>query len=346
VFVSVLVGAVAAQEAPTDNQQPSFRTQSNLVLVPTLVKNKKGEIVFGLHAGDFIIEDDGVEQALRLDETLEPAPLSLVVAVQVGRSAAAELQRIRTLGAMLDLVLGEAGNRAALVTFDSRVRLVRSFTTNDEIFAADLKQLRSGDNGAAILDAIGYSVTLLKREPEERQRILLLVSETRDHGSHVISSEAAVHAIAQSNTLVYSLAFSPAASDVLDTMRGNTGKQVEPPQPDERTPEEIQSGRVLADGSPRGSIRLEPLVSLAVQAMRKNAPKTIVEMTGGEYELFTSHKGFEARMAEFANHFHNRYLLSFEPKDPHPGLHEVRVRLRQGWEGTILARRRYWFGAP
>jgi len=48
-------------------------------------------------------------------------------------------------------------------------------------------------------------------------------------------------------------------------------------------------------------------------------------MTGGEYELFSSRKGFETRMNSFANHLHNRYLLSFEPKSPHSGLHQIRV---------------------
>ena len=34
-----------------------------------------------------------------------------------------------------------------------------------------------------ILDAIDYSVGLLRKEPQDRLRVLLLISETRDHGS-------------------------------------------------------------------------------------------------------------------------------------------------------------------
>jgi hypothetical protein len=40
------------------------RTQSNVVLVPALVRNAKGELVFTLKAGDFRVTDDGIEQAL------------------------------------------------------------------------------------------------------------------------------------------------------------------------------------------------------------------------------------------------------------------------------------------
>ena len=40
-------------------EEPTFRTQSNVVLVPALVRDKGGEVVYGLAAKDFIIEDDG-----------------------------------------------------------------------------------------------------------------------------------------------------------------------------------------------------------------------------------------------------------------------------------------------
>jgi hypothetical protein len=83
---------------------------------------------------------------------------------------------------------------------------------------------------------------------------------------------------------------------------------------------------------------------MARQAMRKNAAKSVASMTGGEYELFTSRKSFEKFMTEFTNHLHSRYLLRFQPQDPSPGLHEVRVRLRQPGDYQILARRSYWVG--
>jgi len=50
-------------------------------------------------------------------------------------------------------------------------------------------------------------------------------------------------------------------------------------------------------------------------------------------------------MTEFANHLHSRYLLRFEPKKPHPGLHEVRVRLREHGNSVVFARRSYWVEA-
>ena len=79
-------------------EEPTFRTQSNVVLVPTLVRDKAGEVVYGLQAKDFIVEDDGVAQTVRLDEAAESEPVSLVIAIQCGRRADYELPRMQGSG--------------------------------------------------------------------------------------------------------------------------------------------------------------------------------------------------------------------------------------------------------
>ncbi len=52
----------------TAQQDTGFTSRANLVPVPTLVRDQNGNAVYGLHATDFIIEDDGVEQDVHLDE--------------------------------------------------------------------------------------------------------------------------------------------------------------------------------------------------------------------------------------------------------------------------------------
>jgi hypothetical protein len=47
-------------------------------------------------------------------------------------------------------------------------------------------------------------------------------------------------------------------------------------------------------------------------------------------------------MNDFTNHLHSRYPLSFAPKGPHPGMHQIRVRLKNASNGTVLARTNYW----
>ena len=68
----LLCPMVGRVQVPTEQDVPSLRTQSNVVFVPALVKDHAGKLIFGLQASDFIIEDDGVEQQVSMDEA-EPA---------------------------------------------------------------------------------------------------------------------------------------------------------------------------------------------------------------------------------------------------------------------------------
>lgn len=79
------------------------------------------------------------------------------------------------------------------------------------------------------------------------------------------------------------------------------------------------------------------------QAMRKDTPRALASITGGESETFTTHKRFESNMLDFTNHLYSRYRLSFAPEDPKLGLHQIRVRLREPKAGEkLLFRTSYW----
>jgi VWFA-related protein len=321
-----------AQEKNPQNV-PTLRTQSNEVFVPTLVKDKTGRPFFGLQARDFIIEDDGEEQQVSMDEAEPQESVSLLIAIQSGRSALKEFQRMKGISAMLDQIVSQPQVQTAIVTFDSQVNLLQDFTFESARTEEYLQKMMSGPRrnveegdrrGAAILDAVHYSVKLLGKQPQDSRRVLLLISETRDHGSHAVKIDDVVAAIAETNTVVYTLAFSPTLSSALDTLRGNESTH---------------------QSSAGGFIDIIQMMELAREALRKNAAKSIASMTGGEYELFKSRKSFESFMTEFTNHLHSRYLLRFEPRKPRPGLHQLRVRLREPGELTVLARSSYWVEA-
>src|SRR5260370_38074333 len=79
-LLALLIGGAFSQEA-------TFHSQSNVVVIPALVKSAKGDAVYGLRAKDFVVEDDGVEQAVRLDEAAEWSGVGVVGAIRRGRRA-------------------------------------------------------------------------------------------------------------------------------------------------------------------------------------------------------------------------------------------------------------------
>ena len=245
------------------------------MFVPALVKDQAGKLVFGLQARDFIIEDDGVPQQVSMDEAEPQEAVSLVIAIQTGRSALFEFQRMKGISSLLDQIVSQPQVQTAIVTFDGEINLLQDFTFESAQTETYLKKMmegplrnmgNSGDrSGAAIYEAVRYSVKLLEKQPDDSRRVLLLISETRDHGSHAVKLDDAIAAISDSNAVVYSLAFSPTGSTALDTLRGEW---------DERT-------------DPAGAnLDILRLMKMARQAMRKNAPRSVAAMTGGEYSAF------------------------------------------------------------
>lgn len=292
-------------------QQATLRTRTNLVLVPTLVQSETGEPVFNLHAKDFLVTDDGVEQTIHLDADTYDRPISIVVLVQVGRSAVREFYKYRGLSVMVNALAGDTPHRIAVVEFDSQPRMLQNFTSNPNVVEQAIGSIRPGDGGAAILDSVWYAVDMLADEPVQNERVILLLSETRDHGSRTPMTEV-LRKIGQSDVVVYSLAFSPARADLLDF----SGSQ--------------------------GGVNVLAPVKMAIAALRKNTAAAIPQMTGGQFFHFGSGKRLDSELGMLANQVHNRYILSFQPSNPQPGLHTLRVVLRQPLDVKVLARRSYW----
>jgi VWFA-related protein len=304
---------------PGSNQQaPTIRVTTNEVLVPTLVEKHDGEVVYGLKQGDFILEDNGVPQKIRVQEEMDTAPVSLIVAVEEGGVSALEFDKLAKLGPLLDLFLSEGRSQAALIGFDSHPHLIHDYTHSSDEIGEALKHLQPGDGGDAILDTVSYAVDLLEDSPKQYRRVLLLVSEKRDHGSKHTRPEQLVKKIGRSDVLVLSVSFSPSRAEFLHDLKDSGDDRI-----------------------------MNPISSLAmiVQAFKKNVTREIAGMSGGEYNTFTGDKAFESRVADAAKHARNRYLLTFSPSDPTPGLHTIRVRTVQDYGARIVARANYWLEA-
>jgi len=295
---------------------PTIRVNTTVVLVPTLVEKPSGEVIYALQPKDFTLLDNGVRQQVHVDEDLDSSPVSLVICVERGRDAALEFDKFAHLGPLLELFTGQDRGEVALVVFDSKPVFLEGFEKDTTYIQRDLQNLPPGDGGAAILDAAGFSIGLLENRPADHRRVLLLISETRDHGSRAVTIPQLVERIGTSNTLVLSLTFSPATAELIDWGKGNTNGGTE--------------------------LNLLAPLKMAINAMRKNTPKTLASMSGGEYGTFTRERGFEDRVSEVANHVRNRYMLSFRPTDLTPGLHMIKVSLAENYGARVVTRASYW----
>jgi VWFA-related protein len=323
--VLLLSTAVAAAQNPpanppaTNDQSYTLKAQSNIVLVPTTVLSKHGDVLYGLKQDQFVVEDNGVPQTFHLDEDTDANGLSLVVVVQCGRSAGYEFPKLNGLATMVDAIAGDAPREIAVVTYGSAPLLLGKFSTSVDAMAHAIGQIEPCDDpDASTIDAVDYAARLLEARKNHYRHAILLVSETRDHGSTRKAAQV-IAALGRSNTVVDSVAFSPGKTEILDDLKYGGGS------------------------GPIG------LLIMAVNALKKNAAHELAALSGGEYINFTTQKGFDQGLQRLTNHVHNYYLLSFQPRteangEPSPGMHRIRVKVPDYPAARVQFRESYFAG--
>jgi VWFA-related protein len=380
------VSEMLAQTAPQGSQTPSFSTRSSLVVIPALVRSKSGSLVYTLTADDFLLTDDGVPQKLTLEQDTGGEPLALVVVIEIGGAGAREYNKYSSiappLGPMLESIVGNVPHKVAVVTFDSKPALLQGFTSDTGAAADAIQTLMPGctrqhhlmnctsplaihdvglgDNGAAILDALGFSVDLLRDQPRQYRRAILLISETLDRGSR-LKMEEALRAVSDTNTTIYSIGFSTGKSEAahyaareLPTQPGELGMEnhhpnppngcmgKDPdPDPDATHNKAIQAYDCLTQLAP--PLALAKMAAIeATDGLKRNVPETVAQLTGGEYFKLTDMKSLERSLAAISNHIPNRYVLSFQPQSPSAGLHLISLHLQNYSHLQVTARSSYW----
>jgi VWFA-related protein len=343
------------------SQSPTITSNSTLVVVAALVRTKTGQLVFTLKATDFTLTDDGVPQKLRLEDDTDSEPLALVVTLEGGGAGVHQLSKYTAVAHLIDSVVGDVPHVIAVVGYDSSPVLVHDFTPDADAAAGAIQALiddDSGDKGAATLDAISFSVDLLRKQPPKYRRAILLLSETLDRGSHTKLDEA-LRAVADTNAAIYSIAFSTSKSEVKheagrisSTQAGRISSTQAGPaggcmakdhsaDPDTSDNRFVQTWDCITLLAP--PLRLVTMATIAARdGLQRNVPETIAHLTGGEYFKLGNEKSLEKELETLANHSPNRYILTFQPQAPHPGLHVLRLWLPDHSDLLLTTRRTYW----
>ena len=318
----------AQTQVPPQASAPvsTFTVSSRLVLVPAEVRTKKGDTIYGLQAGDFSVEADGIPQRVRLEDSSAPLPLSLVVLVQCSRSAALEGPKIKGLATMVEALAGGGPAQVALVDFGKELEMLTNLTDDPAQRDAAFAELQpcQDDPGDSILDAVAFANRLLDHRHAAGRRVILLVSETRDHGSKA-NPAVVIEALGSSNTVVESVAFSALRAEETERFK---------------------------EHAPTGLLNPASLLYAILQAFRKNIPEELARQTGGEYINFSSENGFDRSLNTLANRLHNGYQLSFVPHFPPDSsaaaedLHRLVVRVPKYPDAVIRHRESYSSVAP
>jgi VWFA-related protein len=345
-FRVFLLTSLFAISAVPQEPQTTFRTGVSVVVAPTLVMDKDGSYINGLQPSDFRLTDNGKEQNIKVDVSY--VPISMVVAVQANADVDPVLPSVRKIGSMFQgAVTGDQGE-VAILAFDHRIELKQDFTGSTDKLEEALKSIKAGSSSSRMLDAVIQACRMLQKRPENRRKVVLLISETRDNGSEARMREA-LDVVQISNVVIYPV----------DINRFMNSLRKKPPVP---RPDTLPPGaRPLPAGVPMtpsstaqltGTANFVPLFAELFRGVKSifvdNPSEAFAKFTGGKQYPFISQRDLERSIQEIGGELHAQYLISYIPNNREEGgFHEIEVSITRPGLRNVETRTRpgYWIAA-
>ena len=325
----------SSQQAPTTEQpeagpddQFSFSVEIEVVTVPVTVTDRSGELVTDMNQSEFTILDNGVAQKIENFE-FSWDPLSLAVLLETSSRVESVIPEIRSMGILLtQLILGETGE-ATVLTFDREVRIAQGFTQNAEDVESAIRAISPGGDQARLTDAMARAVSLLQRRPQGRRKIIIAISEARDHGSSAHQGFV-LRGAQQLGISVYTVGLSTwkGVSQRLNSVsspfppgvvaRPMPGSQ--PPIPDAQTNWGAVNVNMLEI--------ITELVTSTRSFLGANPLKLYSAGTGGMDFSSSDKARMEQALAQIGRELRSQYMLSYRPNNlERPGFHTIEVRV-------------------
>lgn len=333
----------ARQSAKGQDEDATFKTQTNVVIVPTTVRDRNGDVVNGLQLQDFELYDNNKLQKITADVREEP--LSMVVAVQRSSNLTEVLPKIQKIGSMLNQLLTGQDGEMAVIGFDHRIIVMQDFTNETEKISEAMKKMTPGSAEHGVVDAVDTSIRMLKKRPVDRRRVLLLIAEKRDKGSELRLREALTQA-QFANVAIYSL-------DISTIVAALTDKGM-PPRPPPIPPEAIYmpGGGTATPTTVDQNYYNGNYVPIFVDIFKATKSLFVddtldvfTRFTGGREYSFVGERSLEKAVSSISEELNSQYLLSYSPNNQtEGGFHDIKVVVNRP-KLEVRTRPGYWVAA-
>jgi Ca-activated chloride channel homolog len=207
----LLALAAAAAALPTlaqddlhprpDNQLPTFKAETRLVVLHATVLDKDKHLVMDLAKDDFKVFEDNVEQQIR-DFKREDIPVS--VAILIDNSGSMREKRAKVAAAALTFVqTSNPQDEVFIVNFNDEAFLDQDFTDNINLLKDGLEKYDTR-GGTAFYDALQMSIDHLKEGAKRTKKVVLVVTDGEDNASRA-TLEQLVKYVHESDAVVYTV---------------------------------------------------------------------------------------------------------------------------------------------
>jgi VWFA-related protein len=352
-LAGLLAASLIAQDPQVTTPAPEtadtiFRLGVQVVVAPVIVLDRNDDYVDGLQPNQFRLFDNDKEQDIHVDVAFQP--ISMVIAIEANDRVESLLPQIRRIGSMVGpIMIGDQGE-ASVIAFDSRIRTLQEFTSDEDKISAALKKIQPGSSQSRMIDAAEEGVRQLRTRPANRRRVLLLVSETRDQSSEARAKETLIME-QLSNVTVYTVDISRAVTSIM--------AHADPGRPDNRPPAmnpmpssvpATPNTVMQTYGTEGGSAEFVPLMVEVFKdtkaIFKQNPAEVFTRGTGGAQFGFMRQRGLEDAVERIGAELHSQYLISYNPNNKDVGgFHQISVQVTGVKNVKVRTRPGYFLGA-
>src|SRR5262245_9407318 len=196
-------------------QQPTFRTEVNLVDVLATVLDRRNKLVPDLEKGDFKITDDNTLQEIRFFSKQSDLPLRIGMLLDTSNSIRDRIKFEQEAAVdFLYSVLRRGKDQAFAMTFDDEPQVIQAFTGDGGLLRDEINKTRAG-GGTAVYDAI-YEACAKQLsnpprpagdQPDVVRRVMVLISDGEDNLSNHTRAEA-IEMAQRTNVVIYTISTS------------------------------------------------------------------------------------------------------------------------------------------
>lgn len=196
-----LLATLLLAPSPASAQDPTFSTDTRLVVLHASVVDRKGELVTTLKKEDFTILENKAEQPIRTF-LREDVPVSMGLVVD--NSGSMRDKRKQVEAAAVSLV--KSSNRddeVFVVNFNDDLYLDVTMTNDVKKMEDGIGQIDSR-GGTAMRDALSASIDYLREKGKKDKKVLLVITDGNDNAS-AMTLEKLVQRAQQAEVLVYAI---------------------------------------------------------------------------------------------------------------------------------------------
>jgi VWFA-related protein len=200
---ALTLGCTAVLWSQEDPEGEPIRVGVTEVVVPVTVTDQNDKFVTGLKKADFDIYDQGVKQTIKYFSAERSQPV--VVGFLMDLSSSMKIQwkeyKENAIEMALTLLPGDQKYQGYLIGYSTEAELMVNTTNEADRLVAKLEKVTPG-GGAALYDGIYLACTsrkLVKGEPLEPHRVLIVMGDGHDNASHHTMEE--VIELAQRNLM-------------------------------------------------------------------------------------------------------------------------------------------------